>query len=217
MLFLHSCSYRENPGRAATAAAARGRISNQVVQHHLSRRRGYRGDVGGDASAAISYRGLQFNRSGLAHVGPSTRPARAAPREARVLSPYRRHRIVCSTRPPSKGDPGSRLNSASSRLTPDSHHATPTASGAAATPRKLAAIPAKMADSRRLVSGPENAIQDWVRGVLASPSTRVTPPNIHSVTEDTSMPARRATNAWVASCASSDISSTTAPMTPATQ
>jgi len=119
----------------------------------------------------------------------STRPARAAPREARVLSPYRRHRIAWRTRPPSKGAPGSRLNSASSRLTPDSHPATPTASGAAATARKLAATPAKRADSRRLVSGPENALQNWVRGVWASPSIRVTPPK--STASPRTPPSRR--------------------------
>ena len=43
------------------------------------------------------------------------------------------------------------------------------------------------------------------------------PPSIHSVTPDTLMPARRATTACDSSWASSDASSTTAPITPASQ
>jgi hypothetical protein len=60
-------------------------------------------------------------------------------------------------------------------------------------------------------------MRNSVPAVCASPPKRVTPPNSHSVTSDTGMPARRATTACISSCASRDASSTTAPIAPATQ
>ncbi|GAA0229872.1 hypothetical protein GCM10009527_027930 [Actinomadura nitritigenes] len=55
-----------------------------------------------------------------------------------------------------------------------------------------------------LVAGPTAAMRRSARAVGGSPSSSATPPSIHSVTESTRTPWRRATSAWANSCAASD-------------
>ncbi len=57
---------------------------------------------------------------------PSTCPALAAERSARTRSPCMRHRAACSTRPPSRGDPGSMLKTASTPFIRASHRTAAT-------------------------------------------------------------------------------------------
>lgn len=129
---------------------------------------------------------------------PKTCPLRPAARCARSWSPVRHHTAAWSTRPPSSGAAGSRLNTPRRRLAPPSHRST--AAGTERPNNAYVPIPAARAapPTARLASGPLTATTNAARAVLGR-SIRVIPPSAHSVMSWTGMPARRPVSACAAS------------------
>ena len=142
---------------------------------------------------------------------PTTRPAADAVTAARSGSPYRCQRMARSTRPPSSGIPGNRLNSPSATFITASHNAEATTSAGAPTACRTTAPPPANNARPRLVAGPDAAIRKAARGVFGSPPSRLKPPSIHSVIRCTGRPNRRAVSECANSCASSAPMNSAAP------
>ena len=139
---------------------------------------------------------------------PSTRPALPASRIARYLSPVRDQRIARRTRPPSRGAPGSMLNTARTPLTKPTQMST-----VDCNPMPAAKVTRPI---RRLTAGPASAMRPSARGLGDSRSRRATPPSAQRSIDSVRTPYRRATSAWPNSCARIEAKKATVARTPPT-
>ena len=140
----------------------------------------------------------------IAH--PMSWPTAHAHRVALSTSPVIAHSIERSTRPPSSGKPGSRLNTPTSEVdrTRDTE-AEPTP-----TTRRRAATAATKADEAQTARGPgscpvrrpPSGTRD--RASVGSSSICATPPKMNSVIRSTFPPSALTTSEWLSSCARID-------------
>src|SRR5438093_333723 len=123
-------------------------------------------------------------------------PRFEAHRVARARSRRPPQRPARSKRPPSSGNAGIRLNSASARLTSAKLPHSPPWSAIPARPPafgwRARAIAARHPAMSRLASGPATAMRNSWAGFCASPPICATPPKMNRVMRRASMPCARA-------------------------
>ena len=135
---------------------------------------------------------------------------RAAPLVARSMSPLRFHNAARSTRPPSRGKPGSRLKAPRRTLTlPRYRRIARAVSGVLSVRPTARATPPRI----RLESGPAPAIRASLPGDRDSSSRLETPPSTNSVMLLTGMPWRLAISEWASSWMMTETKSSRAEMT----
>ena len=144
-------------------------------------------------------------------------PTRAAAFVAAPWSCQRRHSSARSTRPPSIGYAGIRLNTASTAFAsmtyvPRSPSAVPTRPGTNRSTANKSASATTV--SAPLIAGPANATSASAFGDPGSSSSVATPPNKNSVIARVRTPKRRATSACASSCATTLANSTSAQAAP---
>ena len=111
-------------------------------------------------------------------------------RVAGRLRPERRQSMARSMRPPSRGNAGNRLDTASTTLMALSHTRRPN-STRDPSHRSTPQAPSPAATAiRPLMAGPAAAMRNSAPGSSASPPSLATPPNNHSVISSTSTPLR---------------------------
>ncbi len=141
---------------------------------------------------------------------PRERPLRAATVAARKRSPVRHQTIARSTRPPSSGAPGSRLNNASTILVAASQPSAAVTALPGSTVDAVAAAARNTTPKARLVAGPAIAIRKSLRASRGSSPNSDAPPNSHSTIRSTRTRWRRATIEWASSWAVREMNNTTA-------
>ena len=148
-------------------------------------------------------------------VKPSSRPTRAVTAPARSRSWVRAQASARTTRPPSRGIPGSRLIAARMRFSaPRTMRLLAIALVPVASVPAAAPAPTKSRPMAPESSGPASATWSSARGVGAWMLSGARPPTNPSVIERCSMPYRRPRSACASSCAMTDARNPKAMMPP---
>src|SRR5690554_4709205 len=148
-------------------------------------------------------------------ANPKKRPARVAITAARARSPVAFHTAARSTRPPSSGAAGTRLNSASSTLIAARYASVAVVRPSPTTTSETTEVTPNSPPSTRLVAGPTAATARSAPGERGSPRSSATPPSSHNTIRSTLMPLAWATTAWDSSWTRTDATSSTAAVAPA--
>ena len=146
--------------------------------------------------------------------------ARKRPQPLATSTPRRWLPLIChtsafTTKPPSRGRPGSRLNNPKIRLSPANSRTIAPSKGE--TWLALWMLASRPTPRAKLTAGPAMATARAPQGELHSRSTLATPPIKNRVMLLTFTPWARATSEWPSSCSSTDKNNSRAVIRPRPQ